>query len=59
MKRQFASDKYTGICPEGWEAGSFVALLEEVTGMAGRDQVLCIAIYEVDNGLIQRLWLGS
>jgi hypothetical protein len=33
MKRQFASDNYTGICPEGWEAGSFVALLEEVTGM--------------------------
>lgn len=42
-----------------WEAGSFVALLEEVSGMAGRGAVECIAIYEVQNGLIQRLWLGS
>ena len=38
---------------------SYVALHERVSGMAGREEELdCLAIYQIENHLIRRLWLA-
>jgi hypothetical protein len=43
-----------------WATDSFVALREKVSGMNGRKgEVDCLAIYQVENGLIRRLWLAQ
>ena len=38
---------------------SYIALHERVSGMAGREEELdCLAIYQIENHLIRRLWLA-
>jgi hypothetical protein len=38
---------------------SYIALHERVSGMVGREEDLdCLAIYQIENHLIRRLWLA-
>jgi len=43
-----------------WCTDSFVALKERVSGMKGREgELVCLAIYQIENNLIRRLWLAQ